>query len=175
MMTDQAVPLQDNSIPSCRRECANATANCLRVDVGSTERAGLRRLQQSVAVSPRLIKKADILAMFNQVADDCERGDTSFESGYVENVGTGRSCNIRTSLPGSEIIIQLPQTVRGRWSLMPPGNAAIFEDGTTRASIHFTDRFFESAWGGDIKAVFSEPNNIVFSVGSNSCINAILQ
>jgi len=167
-----ANPMQDNSIASCRRECSVGSANCLRVQVGSTERAGLVRLQQLVATNPPVISKSDILAMFNQSSDACDREDTMLQGGFLEN--RGAQCDMTTSMPGSDVTISLPELLRGKLATSSGGIEAVFDDSATRAGLHFSDTLLESDWGGNIVGVFTEGEFVGFSVGTKSCVRANL-
>jgi hypothetical protein len=168
-----AVKPKDNSIPFCRQECQDDNSvYCSRVPVGSTERAGLRRLQQLLATNPAIIKKSNVLAMFGQGVDECDRGDTIFEEGHVANIG-GSTCYLTTSFLDVTVRIQLPELLRGKYSANR--KEVEFDDPTTRPNIQFSDQWLDKDWGGDIVAAFSAEDQIGFSVGAESCLRADLK
>ena len=169
----------DNSIPTCEQECAAGSPFCLRLQIHSAEQAGLLRLRQALMTHPTTIKAADMLAMFNMSSDPCARSDTTFDGGNLENHGLGNngpatSCELETQLPNSKLTIRIPELLEGKWAPNGPDLRAVFDNPQTRAHLEFTNPLLNSDWGGDINGVFSNGNNIGFSVGTKSCIRANL-
>jgi hypothetical protein len=174
MMREVAVAPSDNSISTCEQECASGGAFCLRLKIHSPEQAGLLRLRQALMGHPNSLKASDMLAMFNMASDPCNRSDTTFENGNVANQGETSSCELQTQLPDSTLSIKIPELLQGRWETNGPDLRAIFDNAQTRAHLEFSNQLLNSDWGGDINGVFSNGNNIGFSVGAKSCIRADL-
>ncbi|UVO37635.1 hypothetical protein KUL72_04385 [Bradyrhizobium arachidis] len=161
---------KDNSVATCRQECDAGNPWCLRLSMAGNEQSGLKNLLQVGASSPPLVKKADILRMFGQASDDCERGDTAISGGVVEN--RGRACNMISSTSVSDVVVHLPPVLRGKWSVQGANVQAIFDDDATRGNLHFTDKTLDEQYGGPINAVYGEGDKVMgFSVGAASCIS----
>jgi hypothetical protein len=113
--------------------------------------------------------------MFHQNGDICNRGDTYFSNGHVTNVSEDDSpCDMKTRVLDSNVTIKLPPTLQGKWASSRVKIEAVFDDAQTRGSLHFSEQLLDSDWGGDIVAISSQANDVVFSVGTKSCIRANL-
>jgi hypothetical protein len=169
----QAVVPKDNSVATCRQECAAGSAYCLRVRPEPRDQAGLRRLQQLASGNPSAISASQIQAAFNVTQDPCRRGDIKFESGYMANIGQD-VCSLQTALPSSDVTIRVPEILRGKWTSIPAVVEVVFDDPRTRANLKFSHDGLNRDWSGDIVALFSERNAVGFSVGVDSCVRADL-
>src|SRR5262249_36471301 len=85
VMTVATTPPTNNRLETCKQECDTRSPYCLRVSIGSSEQQGLRRLQQALMANPSSVRNVDIMAMFGQGSDECERGDISLAGGSVTN------------------------------------------------------------------------------------------
>jgi hypothetical protein len=176
VMRVASTPPANNDPDTCKQVCDARSPYCLRVSIGSSEQEGLRRLQQALLANPSSIKKADIMAMFGQGSDECERDDVSLAGGLVTNSSKNPGfCNLTTELPNSSLAIQLPQTMHGEYRRSRSRVVAVFTDPATRARLFLSDQQLNSDWGGDIVAAYSEGDYVGFSVGTNSCLRASLR
>jgi hypothetical protein len=173
IMRSVAAAPPDNSVASCRVECSANTSFCLSVQIEDQNAKGLRLLQKMAFSKPPVIPAADLRRMFGMTKDDCERGDTIISSGRVSNLGG--ACSMVVETPITKITVNVPELITGR-RIDEPGMAAVlFEDPTTQASLHFSDAFLDSDWGGQIVNMFTEQNYVGFATGKKSCIRATLK
>jgi hypothetical protein len=173
IMRSVAAAPSDNSVASCRVECSANTPFCLSVEIEDQNAKGLRRLQKVALSKPSVIPAADLRSMFGVTKDDCNRGDTIISSGKVSNLGG--ACDIVVNLPNTKITVNVPELITGKRIDQPGVAAVLFDDATTQASLHFSDAFLESDWGGKIVNMFTEQNYVGFATGKNSCIRATLK
>jgi hypothetical protein len=111
--------------------------------------------------------------MFGVKNDECPRADTIFDLGLMSNE-VKSSCEIRTHTPDTDVVIKIPELLRGAWSPYGTGIIVNFGNPRTRASLHFSDVDLDKDWGGDIVNAYSDGKFVGFSVGSSSCVQAEL-
>ena len=176
-----AGPLTNNSIPECETECNVGGSNCLRLGEIPGRTASLRALHSRLITMPKIIEASELVSMFSITDDPCHRRGTLIEGGNISN--RGESCTLEAALPSGTMnaYIGVPDLLQGNIKTSG-GLIQVDFDRGARASIHFaapvsaaqadedTAADFDADWGGDIKAIESNGESVLFSVGAGSCI-----
>lgn len=169
---------------SCETQCAIGSPNCLRLGPVQDYAPSLKQLYQRLRERPATLPQADLLAMFNEAEDPCNRGSTTITGGSLAN--SGDECNLKASLPQvADVFINVPKLLTGNVTVSGPDLKVDFSAGA-RASLHFyapagssaqkisDTKDLDSDWGGAITSISSDGKYGVFSI-NKSCVRTQLQ
>lgn len=105
---------------SCRYVCDQSSPLCTKLDGGNSYYSQLLALRSLVSNAKDLVAKSDVMAVFGETEDPCQRSDILVLNGRFENRGVGE-CNARGELSflgvneGTKVPVELtfPAVMRG--------------------------------------------------------------
>ena len=148
------VAFSNNAI-DCRSECSEMSWLCIYGSLTDNIRESMlnayNRLS-SIEMGSRL-PKSELMKIFNEQDDPCNRKNTVFEDGRITNEGD--ACVIRAPISEWEIGVELaiPARLAGSWSVTNGDISIAFTDQATSAELRIDDVDLNSEWGGLIRSV----------------------
>jgi hypothetical protein len=121
--------------------------------------------------------------MFGVPEDPCKRGGTTIEGGVIKN--SGQECSLLAALPGLNFDAQIdvPGVLQGDLKVSGNSFEVQFPAGA-RGTLHFYAEAgapgediqdaaaVDREYGGDIRAILSDGQYAVFSIGTKTCMRA---
>lgn len=159
----------------CKFVCNQSSPLCNSVAVPFNYDDELSDLASLFRSGESVIAKTDIMAIFGQTQDECDRGDVSISDNDFINIGQTNSCYASSSLNvGSEeqpeiitMEISIPQQVTGS-IVRDAGNiGANFDDGAEPVILFNNDP--SSIYSGEVKRITTAGSAYIAEIGG-SCL-----
>lgn len=159
----------------CKFVCTQSSPLCNSVAVPFDYDDELSELADLFRPGGNIVAKTDIMAIFGQTEDQCERGDVSVSNSTFSNTGQTASCYASSSLnvgteDHPEIItmeISIPQTVTGTVVLETGNIGADFDDGSEPVILFNGDP--NSLYSGQVKKITTFGSAYIADIGG-SCL-----
>jgi hypothetical protein len=155
----------------CRAECnlQNPSPLCEVAPYPANTQQPLVQLESRLQKPRVSISSMELLKMFGQEKDDCQRGVTSIADGRLSN--SGNACDVSTKLQQLNVdaIIKVPPKVTG---LITESGQAIhieFPEPSQAARLELSDTGLNSRFGGYIKSIDADSVAIRFGM-PRACI-----
>lgn len=159
----------------CKFVCTQSSPLCNSVAVPFDYDDELSELADLFRPGGSTVAKTDIMAIFGQTEDQCERGDVSVSNNAFSNTGQTASCYASSSLnvgteEQPEIItmeISIPQTVTGTVVREAGNIGADFDQGSEPVILFNGDP--NSIYSGQVKKITTSGSAYIADIGG-SCL-----
>ena len=150
----------------CRRECADNTAFCLRGPLPDRIRRSMGQLyiRASTITGRDVLAKSQLMKIFNQTDDPCNRGDTIFADNRVTNEG-GACILISAQVAELDMGVELavPRHLSGSWSITQGGGIFVeFTETDKSPQLRFHNDAINRNGGGHIRSVSANSHEVLF-------------
>jgi hypothetical protein len=156
----------------CRSECAFNTPQCLQVSessgVAAPVKSGMVSLWRKVqSKQPFDIKASDLSKMFG-TSDPCNRRDTHFAAGLLQN--TGSECTVSTTASGRTVTVHVPASLRSTFVVDQGIAKGTFEAPDESVRLGVEGAGVQNAiWGGRVKS-WSATNDRLILATDQRCV-----
>lgn len=156
----------------CRLECSSYSEFC----IGGALPDGITRsvLQlysrlNSLGTEEGRLQSLEILQIFNQRSDPCNRGHTVLSDGRLVNEGDECVATVPIREWNTAVELVLPARIAGSWVNAGGDVAAVFGDASTAAELRISDEGLNGEWGGLIRSVRANGSRVHLET-ENGCL-----
>jgi hypothetical protein len=160
-----AIDPQSAEVPNldCMASCFPGDEYCLRYTLPDRYAVPMRQFAKIVSDPSRTsMAKADLLKLFAEANDECNRSDITFASSTVRN--QGEECVMTAEInPSTQLAIRvlLPGTLEGKWQPQSPTTFLTFPSADTAPIVAFNDEDWEYGFGGEVRRVWVQPSELI--------------
>ena len=155
----------------CKSECSSNSEFCIYGSLTDDIKNSLLKLYTRLGSlgSEGRIYKSELMKIFNQTDDPCNRDNTVFTGTQIVN--TGKECVFSVPIPDWEVEVEIgmPTRIAGSWSFNNGDLSVAFADKATSMELRIDDEGLDSEWGGRIRSVRASREKVHFET-ENGCM-----
>ena len=156
----------------CRLECSGYSEFCIDGALPDGITRSVLQLYSrlnSLGAEDGRLQSVEVLQIFNQRSDPCNRGHTVLSNGRLVNEGD--ECVATVPIPewNTAVALAFPARIAGSWVNAGGDVAAVFEDASTAAELRINDEGLNEEWGGLIRSVRATSSRVHLET-ENGCM-----